>query len=281
MIKKILKIIGFSVLILLIILYTLFNYFTAPKSDVNVLEAFKEVKIKPILTHEKYKKFDYRKLTILRDTTLPTLVFVHGTIGSCTDFSAYMKDSVLQTKVNMIAYDRVGYNYKDKNPVQENIAFEAELLENMIKDLPKCKTILVGYSYGGPIALAVKDAYKKIILLAPAVYSKVEPMPWMLNFYKWKATRWLVPKIWKEASKEKLSHREDLENFEMEWSNSSNEIISVHGKPDWIVPYSNSLFLQEQFDSEQFILKPLEKAGHGLIWSDFEIIKQEFLNQLD
>ena len=68
------------------------------------------------------------------------------------------------------------------------------MLNDVLKNLDKNKTIVVGYSYGGPIALAVKSSkYKSIVLVAPAVYSKVEPMPWMLNFYKWKATRWLVP----------------------------------------------------------------------------------------
>jgi pimeloyl-ACP methyl ester carboxylesterase len=190
-----------------------------------------------------------------------------------------MTDSDLLERFNMLAYDRVGYNYKDTQPVQESIALERDLLMDLIKDIPSEKTILAGYSYGGPIALAVSKKVKKIILFAPAVYSKVEPMPWMLNFYKWNGTRWLVPKIWKEASKEKLSHRKDLENFELEWYHTPNEVTSIHGTTDWIVPFDNSKFLEEQFPQDQLKLIPIQEVGHNLIWSQFSFIKPILLKQ--
>lgn len=279
--KKILKIIGIILLLILIVLYVLFYRGTAPKSDKKVLEKFKELGVTPTITTEKYKTFDYRKVSVIRDTSLPTLVFVHGTIGSVLDFKHYMTDSLLLTKANMIIYDRIGYNYEDENNVQESILFEVGMLEDVVRQLNPEKTILAGYSYGAPIALATKKKYKKVILFAPAVYSKIEPMPWMLNLYKWKLTRWLVPPIWKQASKEKMTHRQDLEKFERKWNENPNQIVSIHGDADWIVPYENSKYLENQFSKEQFTLLTIPKAGHGLIWSNFSIIRDELLNQLN
>jgi pimeloyl-ACP methyl ester carboxylesterase len=279
--KKILKIIGLIFIFAFIILYYLFSTFTAPKSDEGVIDKFNESTHKPKITQETFNNYKYRKLTIQKDTILPTLVFVHGTIGSSTDFVEYMTDSLLLTKVNMISYDRVGYNFEDENPVQESIAFERDMLKDIIKNLNPKKTILVGYSYGGPIALAVKQKVNKTILLAPAVYSKVEPMPWAINLYKSSLTRWLIPDIWKEASKEKLSHKKDLQRFENNWESNPNKIISIHGTSDWIVPYENSIFLQNQFHKNQFDLITIKDVGHGLIWSNFKEIKQQLLNQLD
>ncbi len=275
------KIVGVTLLVLSLGLYGAFYYFSSPKSDKKIRKLFKKTKVVPIISYEEFRGFRYRKLSIQKDTILPTLVFVHGTIGSSTDFIAYMKDSLLRSKANMISYDRVGYNYKDKNAVQESIAFEADLLEDLIQDLDTKKTVLVGYSYGGPIALATKNNYKKIVLLAPAVYSKVEPMPWMVNLYKWKTTRWLVPPVWKQAGKEKLSHQEDLQKFENDWKKNTSKILSIHGDADWIVPYANSEFLKTQFSKEQFQLVTIKEAGHSLVWSHFELIKKELLNQLD
>ncbi len=279
--KKILKVSFIVISILLIGVYIAFAFFTSPKSDKKVLEPYKTSVITPVISKETFKGFDYRKIEIRKDTALPTIVFVHGTIGSLNDFSKYMSDSLLQTKANMISYDRVGYNYKDKNPVQESIAFEKNMLVDIIKEIPNNKVVLVGYSYGGPIALAVKKKVKKIILLAPAVHAKVEPMPWMLKFYKWKLTRWLVPKIWKQASKEKLSHKKDLNNFENSWKETPNKVVSIHGNGDWIVPYENSLFLSEQFSKDQFTLVTIPDVNHGLVWSKFKLIKQQILKHLD
>lgn len=278
--RKILKFTTILFLLTLIIVYYLFSSFTSPKSDEVIIEKFSKT-VRPIITQENFNGFKYRKLTIKKDTTLPTLVFVHGTIGSSTDFIEYMKDSLLLSKVNMISYDRIGYNFKDKNPVQESIAFERDMLTDITKSLDPKKTILVGYSYGGPIALATKQKVNKIILLAPAVYSKIEPMPWAINLYKSNLTRWLIPDVWKEASKEKISHRKDLQRFENNWKNTPNKIISIHGTNDWIVPYENSIYLQNQLPKNQFELIRIKDAGHGLVWSNFKKIKQELLKHLD
>lgn len=279
--KKFLKVFFGIVFILFSALYFLFYWFTSPKSDDKVLESYQEVGVNIDLTYGKYQSFDFRKISFVKDTTLPTLVFVHGTIGSVMDFQAYFADSLLSSKANMIAYDRIGYNYNDQNSVKESIEFEKNMLEDIIKNIPTNKLFLVGYSYGGPIVLASQKKNKKTILLAPAVYSEVEPMPGMLNLYKWKLTRWLVPPIWKEASKEKMSHPSDLKKFEKNWNNNSNSILSVHGDADWIVPFENSTYLERLFPKEQFELVTLPDANHDLIWSRFEEVRNLLVKALD
>lgn len=279
--KKWSKILFTAIVVIFCGLYAAFSILTSPKSTIDILKAYKKSAINPKISEERFNEFSYRKIEIKSDTVKPTLVFVHGTIGSINDFKAYLLDSLLQSKFNMIAYDRIGYNYKDKNEVQESIAFERSHLKDVIKNLPANKTVLVGYSYGGPIALSIKEKVNKTILLAPAVYSKVEPIPWALNFYKWKLTRWLVPRIWQQASKEKISHKKDLENFENDWKSTKSSVVSIHGTADWIIPLSNSEFLKQQFSKNQFTLITLQNTGHGLIWSNFNEIKQHLLKELD
>lgn len=276
--KKILKI-TFSVILLIFIgLYIAFYQFTKPKPDETVMTELTTELVKPTITKERFKDFEYRKVTIQKDTSLPTLIFVHGTIGSAIDFKSYLTDSLLLEKANMIAYDRIGYNYEDKHNVQESIAFESTMLDSIIGN--RTDVILVGYSYGGPIALATKKKVNHIVLLAPAVYSNVEPMPSMLNVYKWKLTRWLVPPVWKQASREKMSHKEDLRKFEKTWNQTKNKVLSIHGDIDWIVPYENSLFLERQFPKDQFTLITINDVSHELVWSKDTLIKQELLKLL-
>ena len=113
------------------------------------------------------------------------------------------------------------------------------------------------------------------------MYSEVEPMPWALNFYKWRTTRWLLPKTWEAASKEKLTHGLDLQNFEQNWESCKSEIISIHGNEDWIVPFENSEFLKGKLPKDQFSLIELDEAGHSLVWSNFEEIKTVLIEQLN
>ena len=281
--KKILKVISVNFLLLIIVLSILFYKLSTPKSNKKIIKGFNAENTEVFISKKSFKGYNYRVLNIQKeiDTTLPTLVFVHGSIGSANDFKKYLSDTDLKNKANLLAYDRVGYGIYQTGEVKESIAFEKNLLEYLLKEIPSEDIILVGYSYGGSIALASIKNYKKIVLLAPAVYSKVEPMPWALNLYKWNLTRWMLPKAWQAASKEKISHPLDLRNFENNWNLNPNKIISIHGDKDWIVPYENSLFLKDQFSKEHFKIITLNEAGHGLVWSRFDEIKNILLQQLN
>ena len=279
LIKKILKILATIFIVMLIAVYMLFVNFSSPKSDDEIREVFNDVEVELFVSMNTFGDFKYRTVSLQKtiDTTKTTLVFVHGAIGSAIDFKNYMTDSLMRSKFNMVSYDRVGYNYNDETLAQISLKFEVDLFKHFIKNLNPKKTILVGYSYGGPIVLAVKEKYKHVVLLAPAAYSKVEPMPFMLNFYKWKLTRWLVPHVWKSASLEKMTHKTELQKYEQNWKTNPSGILSIHGDSDGIAPYENSLFLQNQFPKNQFELKTINDAGHSLVWSNFEFIKKEFL----
>jgi pimeloyl-ACP methyl ester carboxylesterase len=281
--KQVLKVIGILLLAVISFILIQFYRFSIPKTDVAVFKEFRKNNISVFIEKKEFKSFDYRVLTTQKviDTVKSTIVFIHGSIGSALDFKKYMLDSILRKKANLISYDRIGYGKYQTGEVQESIAFEKDMLEDLTKNLNPKNTILVGYSYGGPIALASKKKYKKIVLLAPAIYSKVEKMPWMINFYMWKITRWMLPKTWQAASKEKLTHKKDLQNFEEFWDENPSSIICIQGDDDWIVPYQNSLLLQQQISPERFKLVTLKNSGHGLVWTNFNEIKNILMLQLN
>ena len=275
---KTFKIVCFILLVLLIALLILIHIFFKPKTDDDIRKIFSEVNITLQLKTRKFKDVNFRVISTRKelDTTLPNLVFIHGSPGSAMDFKRYLLDEDLNLNANLIAFDRIGYGLSNIDDIR-SISFETALLNSLTSELNISKTILVGYSYGAPVALASKKEYKKIVLCAPAVYSEVEPMFWMLNFYKWKVTRWLMPNLLKAASKEKLQHKDDLREFEQSWGDIASDIYVIHGDKDWIVPYENSLFIQDQFPKERFELITLKEAGHELIWSRFDEIKRELL----
>ena len=279
---KVLKIITSILFGLLIVILILINIFFKPKSDENIRKVFKETNITLQLETRKFNDISFRVISTRKeiDTTLPNIVFVHGSPGSAMDFEHYLLDEKLNLKANLIAFDRVGYGVSNIGDIR-SIVFETELLNSLTSSLNVSKTILVGYSYGGPIALASKKKYKKIVLCAPAVYAEVEPIFWFLNFYKWKAVSWLMPDLLKAASKEKLQHIDDLRNMELNWKDNTSEIHVIHGDEDRIVPYENSLFIQNQFPKNQFELITLKGAGHALIWSRYEEIKNELIKIIE
>lgn len=276
--KKLLKVVSILFFGLLLTFLILIHVFFQPKSDDEIRVIFSEANVELKLEYQEFEEQQFRVIStrIRLDTTLPNLIFIHGSPGSAMDFKKYSLDVDLNSSANLIAYERIGYGDNNLGDIK-NIDFEVSLLNSITKQFNKEETILVGYSYGGPIALASQKKYKKVVLLAPAVNSEIEPMFWFLNFYKWRITRWMMPNMLQTASKEKLNHPTDLKNYEQHWNKNPSSIFVMHGDKDWIVPYENSTLLQKQFSAEKFELHTIKEAGHDLIWTHFDEIKIELL----
>lgn len=279
---KILKIVSAIFFGLLLIFIIFINVFFKPIADDEIRELFSKENSSLQLENKEYKGYSFRVISTQKklDTTIPNLVFIHGSPGSAMDFKRYLFDADLNAKANLIAFDRVGYSPSTIGDIQ-GISFEVDLLNSLTSKLDVSKTILVGYSYGGPIALASKKNYKKVVLCAPAVSAEAEPMFWFLNLYKWKLTRRLMPDLLKAASKEKLLHPSELRKFEKKWRENPSEIYVIHGDKDWIVPYENSVFIKNQFPKEKFELITLKEASHDLIWTRFDEIKNELIKVIE
>lgn len=133
--KKTLKIIGIIFFVVFTLLIIQFYRFSTPKSDKKINKEFIENESAVYIKHQKFKNFEYRVLRTQKelDTTLPTIVFIHGSIGSALDFKQYLFDADLNKKANLISYDRIGYGTVQTGNVQESIAFEVELLNNLIE----------------------------------------------------------------------------------------------------------------------------------------------------
>ena len=279
-IRKILKIIGVVAFLVLIALFILGYRMFSPKSDKEILEMLTTEYNHPNIEYVQHKDKSVRVIYLQKsiDTTLSTIVFIHGSPGSSLDFKRYLRDFELNNKYNLIAYDRIGYGENYRGEVVSSLKEEVDVLHNVVQDLDLKNVILAGYSYGGTTALASDKKYKKKILFAAAVKGDLEPMFWAMKLYQWKLSRFLVPKVFQAATIEKLRHLTELIDYENRWNESNTEIISVHGKLDRIVPYQNSIFLENKLDPNKFTLITLENGRHELIWRNFDEIKNVILN---
>ena len=280
--RKILKILAMVFLVLLTGILIAAYRFITPKSDEQIAEAFKGQNRSPRIEHRTFRGREVRVLHMQDslDEELPTLVFIHGSPGSSMDFKRYLKDEQLNQRANLVAYDRIGYGDKDTGHILPSLEQEVELLHEILRGVNVKKTLLVGYSYGGTVAMASPLGYHKKIALAAAVKGDLEPMFWALNLCRWDLTRPLVPEVFLAAAEEKFRHLEELNEYDAQWSRSDSEVLSVHGKSDAIVPYQNSMYLADVL-GPRFSLVTLEEGGHALIWTHFELIRDLLLKSLE
>ena len=282
LIRKTFKIIGWTLLVLIVLLAYLIYAFTSPASDTEIIEKFSGDSIQPVISYQVFNDQQVRVINMQKeiDSLLPILFFVHGSPGSSMDFRRYLSDPTLNSLSNIMSYDRIGYGPERTGEVLGTLQEEVELLHQLLEGIDVSKVVLVGYSYGGTVVMASDLDYKKKIALAAAVKGDLEPMFWAMNLYSWELTRPLVPKVFRAASIEKFRHIKELGLYEKRWNVSPSKVLSIHGKEDFIVPYENSIYLQRLLGKNKFSLIPLEEGGHSLIWTNFDLIKTELIKSL-
>lgn len=286
MITRLLGKIGKIALMVLLIglglFYTLVYLFIDPMSDKRLLQKFSDANLKPTISYVDFQGTSVRVIKMKKefDTLLPVLLFVHGSPGSLMDFQRYLKDSTLNRLANMMSYDRIGYGVRNKGRVLSSLEEELRLLDQLTQGIDREKILLAGYSYGGTLVMASDKKYKKKIALAAAVVGELEPQFWAMQLTDWKLTRPLIPKVFLAASEEKTRHVSELPLYSDHYNESPTFVLSIHGKEDQIVPFENSLYLQNHFESNKFELIQIEDEGHSLIWTNFELIKEALVKSL-
>lgn len=282
LIKKLFKVIGITLLVILLVLIYFLYSFISPSTDEEIVEKFEDSAFQPHISYELFqgKRVRMVKMQSSTDTLLPTLVFVHGSPGSAMDFQRYLKDSTLNAMANLVSYDRIGYGVENTGENLGSLDEEVALLHHVLEPYQKSKVILVGYSYGGTTVMASEEAFRKKIILAASVRGDLEPMFWAMNLYKWQFSRSMLPKVFRAASREKFRHVTELPQYESIWIKSPSRVLSIHGKEDFIVPFENSLYLKKLFNTKQFTLIPLEEGSHSLIWTNFDIIKSNIVKSI-
>lgn len=281
--KIILRIATVLFAIVFLVVSSFIYRFTKLKTDASIYKKFEGEIHKINISRIQYKDHLVRVFSMQKaiDTSLPILIFVHGSPGSGMDFKRYLVDSELNANSNLITYDRVGYSINKTEDVLSGLEQELEVLRQVIPVKDMVKVILIGYSYGGTIVAVAPENFRSKILLAPAIKGEFEPRFWLMNLFHWKITKSFMPRVFNNAAKEKMYHLTEFPTYENKWANSPAQIKSIHGDKDRIVPYKNSLYLRSKYDKDQFKLITIPDGNHGLLWNQFDLIKREIIKEIN
>jgi pimeloyl-ACP methyl ester carboxylesterase len=188
-------------------------------------------------------------------------------------------DQELAERFYMIAIDRPGYGYSSYGEPMTSIKEQAEAVVAAIPD----HAILVGHSYGGPVAAAVAmyfpEKVRELVLLAPAVDPEHEKQFWINQIFDRRIVKWTLSGALQVALEEKLFHIVSLEEILHDWDLVQAPVTVVHGKKDNIVPYENSPFLQRVLTGSQVQLFSPENMNHIMIWTKYDWVKELILSK--
>ncbi len=237
-------------------------------SDIEISQKFNDL---DIVTEISYFRVDSLDLDV-RIQSVPSgkeynLVFLHGSPSSLSAWDGYLVDSLLRTKTNMHAIDRPGYGYSNFGDEITSIHTQSQIISAAINDKKLENVIVVGSSYGGPVAARVGFLNKQVkaaVMISPAIDPTIEKDIWASRFTQWKLTRWLVPTGYRVAGDEKKVHAHELELIKNDWKEITIPILHIHGDNDDLVPYENVDFSSKNFQDIKIVTIP--EKGHEIAW---------------
>ncbi len=218
--------------------------------------------------------------------SMPLLVFIHGAPGAWYGYMNYVDDSILQKRFHILAIDRPGYGKSDYGKSLVSIAEQAESLAPLIaKKKNKQHVILVGRSYGGPVAAHVAISHPEladaVILLAPALDPTHEKFWWFSKPANSRIMRWMLPKAVNVASDEKFAHVAELTAMLPLWAKLKTPVTVVQGSEDQIVDTTNFSFAKRVIPASNARFIWLKGEDHFIAAHQPEFVKQLIFQYVD
>lgn len=254
------------------------------KSDQEIQETFRNSKINSEISYFKVDSLDLavRVQEIKSDTKEINLVFLHGAPSSLSTWEGYLTDTTLSKSATMYALDRPGYGYTNFGKEIASVNEQAKLFSSILKKKGLDNIIVVGSSYGGPIAARVavlNPDVKGVVMISPAIDPSIEKDFWASRFTQWKLTRWMVPTAYRVAGDEKTIHAKELLLIKDDWGKLSIPVVHIHGESDSIVPYDNIYFSKNNFQNIELISVP--EKGHEISYKNTELVIPSILKLID
>lgn len=227
----------------------------------------------------KYKGQQLHYAESARDSTLPLLVFVHGSPGSWNAFETYMQDSVLLSRYRMISIDRPGFGYSDFGKAQ-NLNDQSQSLGALLRHISEGRPmILTGHSLGGPVIVKLAAdnpdlAITHLVIISGSLDPSAEkPESWRVPLDR-TPLRYLVPGAMRPSNTELLLFKQDVAEMPLALSKVSCAVTLLHGDVDDFVPPGNVAFAQQHLNcasSIDTIWFPGER--HFIPWTKFSDIR--------
>lgn len=240
-------------------------------SDTKIITQYEEKGIKTEFAYFTIDSLDrtLRMQKVEKEGNTINIVFIHGSPSSSLAWMDFLPDTTLIKKANLYAIDRPGYGYSDFGDEMPSINLQSLVISEFLNDLDLKNIILVGSSYGGPIAARIgylNDNIDGVIMISAAIDPTIENDIWASRFTQWKLTRWLVPTGYRVAGDEKTVHAAKLETLQADWAQVTIPILHLHGDADDIVSVENLQYTDNAFAKARTKIFP--GAGHKLAWKN-------------
>jgi len=194
------------------------------------------------------------------------VLYIHGTPGEAAGWADYLIDPLPGARA--IAVDRPGFGESDSRALP-TLEGQARALAPFIESAER--VILVGHSYGGPVALQAAldwpDRVQGVVVIAGSVSPAHEKLRWFN--YVGKGIFPFLPHGLRRANDEVWPLKADLQRLALELDRIRVPVAIVHGTRDALVPHGNVAFMEGALTGvARLEVRTLEGADHFVVWEE-------------
>jgi pimeloyl-ACP methyl ester carboxylesterase len=217
------------------------------------------------------------------DSTLPTLLFIHGSPGSLANFTPYLQDTELVKKYRMISVDRPGFGYSDFGNTA-NLEKQATIIAALIDSLDNHKPIyLIGHSLAGAVIIKLAAlklfAIGGLVVIAGSVDAEQEGNGWWRPVITYSPIRWLVPAAFRYSNEEQWLLKDDLIKLKNDFPKVVCPVYIFHGDKDEHVPVANTTYAEKNLvNTEMTESLIFYGENHFILWTKFKEIKNKLVD---
>lgn len=202
------------------------------------------------------------------------VVFIHGSPGLGEEWTSFLAD--VPPGRLYLAPDRPGFGNSGQVPVTD-LQQQADALLPLLAAPGQPSVVLVGYSYGGPMALRLAadhpDRVAGLLLVGAAADPGLEEIHPLQEVAALDFFAQMLPVELANSNAELMALRAGLEALGNDLPDLHMPVTIVQGTNDNLVPSSNAEYIRSRLpDSAASVM--IEGADHFLPWSHPQILAQ-------
>src|ERR1044071_1961690 len=207
------------------------------------------------------------------------IIFIHGSPASAAIFGEQFKHPF--PHANLLALDRPGFGLSGPANRKPSLDDQANALEALLPKSGQSRTILVGHSYGAPVALLAALKFPNqvagVVLIGGSVDPGQERTYIIQRIADWSLVSWFLPRPLRQCNRELLTLRRDLELLRSRLKSLEVPVVMLHGGKDHQVPVENVEYLRSQLAAANkinlFFPIVISQFNHFIPWEHPEAVE--------
>lgn len=204
------------------------------------------------------------------------VIFLHGSPGLGEEWARFLAD--VPPGRLYLAPDRPGFGGSGDQPLTD-LEAQARAVLPLLGAAGGPGAIVVGYSYGGPVALRLAADHPErvaaLLLVAPAADPALEETHPLQQVAATDFFAQLLPTELTNSNAELLALREDLMRLGPDLSRLTMPVTVVQGLADSLVPPGNTDYLRSRLSGHARLRSVMiEGADHFLPWTHHDLLAE-------